>query len=102
MIDELLQKLFAERQYNLELLILYILAGTLAGLTRLIIKGQERFTFRSWWNDGSLIGAIIISIVGALLIDNNFVWAFLGGYFIIYILRFIRGRLDKVIKTKDE
>src|SRR3972149_10312844 len=104
MIDQFLQKLFLERTYSFETIILYIFAGILAGLTRLIIRNHEKANIRSWWDDGSMLGAITIGIVGAILIDNNFVWAFLGGYFITSILQFIQNGLDRVIKKekKDE
>lgn len=103
MIDQFLHQLFLERTYTVENIILYVLAGVLAGLTRLIIRnGGEKAQFRHWLDDGSLAGAIIISVVGALLIDNDFVWAFLGGYFITYILQFIQSMLDKAIKARGD
>lgn len=102
MIDEFLSKLFAERSYPIDLLVSYIIAGILAGLTRLIIRDGHHARFRAWWNDGSLIGALIISVVGAILVDSNFVWAFLGGYFITYVLNYIQKGLDKVIQPKEE
>ena len=104
MIDEFLKQLFFTKNYTLELVILYILAGILAGLTRLIIRNGSKFKFRTWLNDGSLIGALVISISGALLFDNNFLWAFLGVYFIVYILEFIQKILEKTNqkKNKDE
>lgn len=105
MIDPFIQALFSPRDYTPEVIFLYILAGILAGLTRLIIRNHDKANFRMWWNDGSLAGAIIISVVGALLIDNDFVWAFLGGYFITYILQYIQKGLDKITKgegKKDE
>jgi hypothetical protein len=94
MIETFLRQLFLEHTYTPELIALYIITGLLAGLTRLSIRADYKAQFRSWWNDGTLVGAIIISIAGALLFDNNFVWAFLGGYFLVYILAFIQKRLD--------
>src|SRR3972149_11922418 len=101
MIDPFLERLFAQRAYPPDLLLMYIFAGILAGLTRLIIRDNSHAKFKQWWGDGSLLGAVIISIVGAVLVDNNFVWAFLGGYFITYILEYIQRGLDKVIKRGD-
>lgn len=102
MIETFLRQLFLERIYTPELIFLYIITGILAGLTRLAIRADYKAQFRSWWNDGTLIGAILISIVGALLFDNNFVWAFLGGYFIIYILAFIQNKLEEVSRKREE
>jgi hypothetical protein len=100
MIEEFLEKLFVAHVYTPELVILYIITGILAGLTRLAIRSDYKTNFRSWWNDGSLVGAMIVSIAGALLFDNNFVWAFLGGYFVVYILAFIQKKLDGVKKEE--
>jgi hypothetical protein len=102
MIDKFLAQLFVERSYPLDSIITYIFAGILAGLTRLIIDDQRHLRFHVWWKDGSLLGAIIISIAGALLIDHNFVWSFLGGYFITYILEYIQKGLEKVTRKKGE
>jgi hypothetical protein len=102
MIDEFLKQLFLVKNYTLELVVLYVLAGILAGLTRLAIRDGSKVQFRSWWNDGSLLGALIISISGALLFDNNFLWAFLGGYFIVYVLQFIQKALEKANPKKED
>lgn len=91
--DEFIRQLFLERVYTWEVVLLYIFIGVLAGMTRLIIKGEERANLKQWWTDGSLIGAIVISTVGALLFDNNFVWAFLGGYFIVHVLEYLHKKL---------
>ena len=100
MIDSFLEKLFAPRPYPIDAVLMYIFAGVLAGLTRLIIRDGNQVKFGAWCRDGSLLGAIIISIVGALLVDYSFVWAFLGGYFIVYILEYIQRGLDKVTGKK--
>ena len=100
MIDPFLEKIFAPRAYPIDALMMYVFAGILAGLTRLIIRDKNHVKFGEWWKDGSLLGAVIISIVGALLVDYSFVWAFLGGYFIVYILEYIQRGLDKVVKKK--
>jgi hypothetical protein len=102
MINEFLKQLFLVKNYTLELVVLYVLAGILAGLTRLAIRDGSKVQFRSWWNDGSLLGALIISISGALLFDNNFLWAFLGGYFIVYVLQFIQKALEKANPKKED
>lgn len=91
--DEFIQQLFTSHVYTWQSIIIYVVSGILAGLTRLIIRNNSKMDLRPWWNDGSLLGALIISIVGALLFDNNFIWAFLGGYFIVYILEFIQSKL---------
>lgn len=101
MIETFLKQLFLEHTYTPELIVLYIITGLLAGLTRLSIRADYKTQFRNWWNDGTLIGAIIVSIAGALLFDNNFVWAFLGGYFLVYILAFIQKKLDGVKKEGE-
>lgn len=98
MIDPFLEMLFTHRVYTLDLISTYIIAGILAATTRLIIRENNHARFKAWWSDGSLSGAVIISVVGALLIDNSFVWAFLGGYFITYILEYIQRGLEKVTK----
>ena len=74
----------------------YICAGFLAGLTRLVIRNNSKISFRNWWNDGSLGGALIISVTGAVLFDHSLLWAFLGGYFFTYILEAIQ----KLLKEK--
>jgi hypothetical protein len=100
MVDEFLKQLFITKTYTKETIILYTLAGILAGLTRLTIRNDNKVKFKSWWNDGTLLGALIISIAGALLFDNNFLWSFLGGYFIVYILEYIQNALTP--KKKDK
>ena len=100
MMEEFIEKLFVAHVYTPELVILYIITGILAGLTRLAIRSDYKTNFRSWWNDGSLVGAMIVSIAGALLFDNNFVWAFLGGYFVVYVLAFIQKKLDGAKKEE--
>lgn len=100
MMEEFLEKLFVVHVYTPELVILYIITGILAGLTRLAIRSNYKINFRSWWNDGTLSGAMIVSIAGALLFDNNFVWAFLGGYFVVYVLAFIQKKLDGAKKEE--
>jgi len=102
MIDQFLQRLFVERTYPYDAIILYLFTGILAGLTRLIIDSERHAKLGVWWKDGTLQGAIIISIAGALLIDHNFVWSFLGGYFITYILEYIQKGLEKVTRKKEE
>jgi hypothetical protein len=102
MTEEFLKQLFLQKTYTPELIILYIITGVLAGLTRLSIRGGYKANFRSWWNDGSLLGAIIVSVTGALLFDNNFVWAFLGGYFIVYVLAFIQKKLESPKKEDSK
>jgi hypothetical protein len=94
-IDEFLKQLFLVKTYSWELVILYICAGILAGMTRLIIRDNSKMELRKWWNDGSLLGAIIISVTGAVLFDNSFLWAFLGGYFIVYVLEGIQKLIEK-------
>jgi predicted Co/Zn/Cd cation transporter (cation efflux family) len=100
MMEEFIEKLFTARVYTPELVILYIITGILAGLTRLAIRSNYKTDFKSWWNDGTLSGAMIVSIAGALLFDNNFVWAFLGGYFVVYVLAFIQKKLDGAKKEE--
>ena len=102
MIDEFLKNLFLTKNYTFELICLYVLSGVLAGLTRLTIKNSVKTEFKRWWNDGSLLGAMIVSIAGALLFDNNFLWSFLGGYFIVYVLEFIQKVLEKATKKGDK
>jgi len=99
MIESFIKQLFLTHTYTTELICLYIISGILAGLTRLTIRNSSKVQFKNWWNDGSLLGAIIISVAGALLFDNNFVWSFLGGYFVIYILDFIQKKLEKEDKN---
>jgi len=94
-LETFLKILFTDHQYTVEKIILYILTGILAGLVRLSIRSDEKIKFKAWWDDGSLFGACIISVAGALLFDNNFIWAFMGGYFLTYILSFIQKALDK-------
>ena len=100
MMEEFIEKLFVAHVYTPELVILYIITGILAGLTRLAIRSNYKTDFKSWWNDGTLSGAMIVSIAGALLFDNNFVWAFLGGYFVVYVLAFIQKKLDGAKKEE--
>ena len=95
MIEDFIKQIFTSHVYTAELTCLYIVSGIFAGLTRLTIRDGSKVQFKSWWNDGSLLGAIIISVAGALLFDNNFIWSFLGGYFIVYILDFIQKKLEK-------
>jgi hypothetical protein len=94
-LETFLKTLFSDHQYTAEKIVLYILAGTLAGLVRLCIRSDEKIKIKAWWDDGSLLGALVISIAGALLFDNSFIWAFLGGYFLTYVLNFIQKALDK-------
>ena len=101
-VHNLYHNLFNERTYTIELIILYVLAGILAGLTRLIVRNKEKADFNKWLDDGSLIGAILISVVGSVLVDNDFVWSFIGGYFITYILQFLQGGLDKIIGNRKD
>ena len=102
MIDNFINQLFVIHTYTPELIILYIVTGTLAGLTRLAIRNDYKAQIKKWYNDGSLLGAIITGIAGALLFDNNFVWSFMGGYFIVYILSYIQKNLEKVRKKNDD
>ena len=95
MIEDFLKQLFIIKTYSPQLILIYILSGIMAGLTRLTIRDGSKAQFRSWWNDGSLIGALIVSISGAVLFDNNFLWSFLGGYFIVYVLELIKKALEK-------
>ena len=74
---------------------MYVLSGILAGLVRLIIRNHSKANFRSWLNDGSLFGALTISIAGSLLFDSSFMWSFMGGYFFVFVLNFIEEKLDK-------
>jgi hypothetical protein len=101
MIEDFIKQIFTAHVYTAELICLYTVSGILAGLTRLTIRDGSKVQFKSWWNDGSLLGAIIISIVGALLFDNNFVWSFLGGYFVVYILDFIQKKLENARKKEE-
>ena len=101
MIESFIKQLFLTHTYTTELICLYVISGILAGLTRLTIRDGSKVQFKSWWNDGSLLGAIIISVAGALLFDNNFVWSFLGGYFIVYILDFIQKKLENARKKEE-
>lgn len=102
MIDKFIQQLFTSHVYTPELIALYVITGVLAGLTRLSIRGDYKANLRAWWNDGSLLGAIIVSVAGALLFDNNFVWAFLGGYFIVYVLAFVQRKLEGTTRKEQE
>ena len=99
-IDAFIQQLFTVKHYSKELILLYVFSGILAGLTRLTIKGGSKVNLKAWWTDGSLFGALLISIVGALLFDNNFLWSFMGGYFFVYVLEFIQKILKKEDKSK--
>jgi hypothetical protein len=101
MIEQFLQQLLTSHVYTPELILLYVITGILAGLTRLSIRDGYKAQIRSWWDDGSLLGAIIVSVTGALLFDNNFVWAFLGGYFLTYILSFIQKKLEGASKRNQ-
>jgi len=99
-IDTLIQQLFTVKHYSKELILLYVFSGMLAGLTRLTIKDGSKMKLKSWWADGSLFGALLISVAGALLFDNNFLWSFMGGYFFVYILEGIQNILKKEDKSK--
>ena len=94
-IDTFIQQLFTPKHYSKELILLYVFSGILAGLTRLTIKDGSKMKFKSWWADGSLLGCLLISVVGALLFDNNFLWSFLGGYFFIFILEGVQTIIKK-------
>lgn len=102
MIEDFIKQLFLTHTYTPGLIFLYTISGILAGFTRLTIRDGNKAQFRRWWDDGSLWGAVIISVAGALLFDNNFVWSFLGGYFFIYVLSYIQKLLDKSRKGENE
>lgn len=96
LIDEFVKILFISNHiYTWQSVFLYILSGILAGLVRLTIRNHSKANFRSWLNDGSLFGALTISIAGSLLFDNNFIWSFMGGYFLVFVLNFIEEKLNK-------
>jgi len=100
MIDEFLKVLFQEsHQYTWANVCLYVSSGILAGLVRLTIRNHSKAEIRSWLNDGSLVGGLTISIAGALLFDSSFLWSFMGGYFLVYVLNFIE---KKLIKDREE
>ena len=98
MIEQFLGQLLTSHVYTPELIFLYVITGVLAGLTRLSIRDGYKAQIRNWLDDGSLLGAIIVSVAGALLFDNNFVWAFLGGYFLTYVLSFVQKKLEGTTK----
>jgi len=100
-LESFLKILFSNHNYTAEKIVLYLLSGILAGLVRLAVRNDECFQLKKWWNDGSLLGALVISIAGAFLFDYNFIWAFLGGYFLTYVLNFIQKALDKTKKKKE-
>jgi hypothetical protein len=102
MIDNFIKQLFVVHTYTPELIFLYTISGIFAGLTRLTITNGNKAQFKGWWSDGSLLGAMIVSVAGALLFDNNFLWSFLGGYFIVYVLEFIQKALEKASRKKEE
>ena len=96
LINEFIKMLFQNnRSYTWQDICIYVLSGILAGLVRLTIRNHSKADFRSWLNDGSLFGALTISIAGSLLFDNSFMWSFMGGYFLVFILNFIEKKLDK-------
>ena len=102
LINEFIKVLFSGNHvYTWQNVLLYVLSGVLAGLVRLIIRNHSKTDFRSWLNDGSLFGAITISVAGALLFDSSFMWSFMGGYFLVYVLNFIEKKLDKSRKNKE-
>lgn len=101
-LESFIKVLFSEHRYAPESIVLYLFSGILAALVRLAIKDDEKAHLKEWWNDGSLFGAMVISIAGAFLFDNNFIWAFLGGYFITYVLKFIQKALEKAKQKKKE
>jgi len=95
LINEFLNILFSSHNYTVQNVCIYVLSGILAGLVRLTIRNHSKSDFRSWLNDGSLFGALTISVAGSLLFDNSFIWSFLGGYFLVYVLNYIEKKLDK-------
>ena len=96
LINEFIKILFQNnRSYTWQDICIYVLSGILAGLVRLTIRNHSKADFRSWLNDGSLFGALTISIAGSLLFDNSFIWSFMGGYFLVFVLNFIEKKLDK-------
>jgi len=102
MIDEFIKTLFQQHDYSWPNICLYLLSGILAGLVRLTIRNHAKAEIRSWLNDGTLAGGLIISVAGAFLFDNSFLWSFLGGYFIVYILDFIERKLEKDKEDLDD
>jgi len=103
MIDEFLKVLFQEsHQYTWSNISLYVASGLLAGLVRLTIRNHSKAEIRSWLNDGSLIGGLTISVAGALLFDSSFIWSFMGGYFLVYVLNFIEKKLVKDRKVEEK
>ncbi len=100
LIDEFIKTLFSgDHVYTWRTVLVYVLSGILAGLVRLTIRNHSKTDFRSWLNDGSLLGALTISIAGALLFDSSFMWSFMGGYFLVYVLNFIEKKLDRSRKS---
>jgi len=96
LINEFIKILFQNnRSYTWQDICIYVLSGILAGLVRLTIRNHSKADFRSWLNDGSLFGALTISIAGSLLFDNSFIWSFMGGYFLVFVLNYIEKKLDK-------
>ena len=103
LIDEFIKTLLADNHvYTWQSICLYVVSGILAGLVRLTIRNRSKADFRSWFDDGSLFGALTISVAGALLFDSNFMWSFMGGYFLVYVLNFIEKKLDKSRKEIEK
>ena len=96
LIDEFIKVLFqGNRNYTWQNVCLYLLSGILAGLVRLTVRNHSKTDFHSWLNDGSLLGALTISVAGSLLFDNSFMWSFMGGYFLVYVLNYVEKKLDE-------
>jgi len=103
LIDEFIKILFQNNHdYTWQNVCMYVLSGILAGLVRLTIRNHSKADFRSWLNDGSLFGALTISIAGSLLFDSSFIWSFMGGYFLVFVLNFIEKKLDKSRKDLNK